>query len=380
MHVCLVGIEYPPDTDFGGIATYQYLLAKALEKNDIMVTVICGTHMADYDYYDGKIHVIRLHTIRNQETVHTFLEYREKVKETIIKINKVEKIDIIETPEFSGELLKCIHQNIPVLVKLHTSYNIWSHMNKCQLPSELHEHVIDAENEVLKNADKIICCSDLLKQMMPKYHNITLDRIEVVPNMADLDNFYPLPNNHISNKILFCGSLERRKGIYILAKAIPLVLEKISDAIFEFVGNDNNKDELLKLLPIKYHKNLEFIGHKFNNELNSYYNEAKIGIIPSLFDNFPYVALEALSTELPIIASDNTGIKEMITDNNSGILYQNENYINLANEIVKLYLDDNKRLLLGQNGRQEILNKYSPQIVCEKMINIYKEVIKNYGK
>ena len=62
MHICLVGIEYPIDTNFGGISTYQFLLAKSLAKLNNKVTVICGTDKDDYDYYENDIHIIRLHT------------------------------------------------------------------------------------------------------------------------------------------------------------------------------------------------------------------------------------------------------------------------------------------------------------------------------
>ena len=93
MHICLVGIEYPIDTNFGGISTYQFLLAKSLAKFNNKVTVICGTDKDDYDYHENDIHIIRLHTRRDMETIDTFLSYRKKVKETIYKIDKENKID-----------------------------------------------------------------------------------------------------------------------------------------------------------------------------------------------------------------------------------------------------------------------------------------------
>lgn len=381
MHVCLIGIEYPPDTDFGGISTYQYLLAKELEKRKINVTVICGTNKSDYDYFDGSIHVIRLHTVRDQETVESFLNYRKKVAKTVLKINQDNKIDIIESPEFSGETLDCFDNvNIPIVIKLHTSYLIWSDLNNCKLPGKLHVNVVNAENEVLKKANAIICCSKALKKLMSKYYDISLKKIEVVPNVADLNRFFPISNNHKSNKILYCGALEPRKGINVLANAIPKVLDKIPEAIFEFVGDLKNKDNLTKLIPKKYHDSLVFVDRISNNVLNDYYNEARIGIIPSLFDSFPYVALEALSTELPIVASDNTGVKEMIIDNESGLLYKNGNAIDLADKIIELYFDVEKQHKFGICGREAVLNKYSPDVLVNEIIDIYKRVIYEYGK
>lgn len=391
LHVCLVNYEYPTETSLGGISTYQKLLAEGLVKLGHKVTVIAGAKNENQDYYENGVHVVRTIKVFPYKTVNDAVSYREKLCAIIEKVNAIDKIDIIESPEISAELVYYLrNRSIPVLIKLHTSYTIWHEFNKGlhMYPEEIENKVYQWEAELLKNADKIICCSNLLKQMMPKYHDITLDRIEVVPNMADLENFYPLPNNHNSNKILYCGVVEKRKGAYILAKAIPLVLEKIPDAIFEFVGDNSKKEKnglsvkenLLEVIPSKYHKNLEFVGQKSNIELNNYYNEARIGVIPSLFDNFPYVALEELTTELPIVASKNTGVSEMIEHDKSGFIYDETNYEELAELIIKLYQDDNKRLLLGKNGRQEVLNKYSSKLICNRMVDIYKEVIDEYSR
>ncbi len=392
MHICLVGIEYPIDTSFGGISTYQFLLAKSLAKLNNKVTVICGTDKDDYDYHENDIHIIRLHTRRDVETIDTFLSYRKKVKETIYKIDKENKIDIIETPEFSGEIIEFLKgRKIPVVVKLHTSYKIWSSLNNIKLPIKLHNLIIKTENSVLMNADKITCCSNLLKKLMPKYHEIkNYEKIEVIGNPANIYDFYPTKNSHQSNTILFCGSVERRKGVFILAKAIPIVIDTLKDEKikFQLIGNystknkngANQKEEILKSIPEKYHKYIDFTGPIDNKKLNEYFNNARIGVIPSLFDNLPYVAMEELLTELPIVASSNTGIKEMITDNESGLLYPPEDYKLLAESIIKLYQNKEFAKEMGIKGRKEILNKYSPNKIAKENIKIYQEAIKDYNE
>ena len=143
MHICLVGIEYPKDTNFGGIATYQSLIARGLVKLGHRVTVICGTDKDDYEYYENNIHVIRLHTIRSEETVETYYFYRKKIQDIILKVNEKDPIDIIETPEFSGEIVNYLKsRRVPVVTKLHTSYTIWAHLNKTKLPTKLHKEVL----------------------------------------------------------------------------------------------------------------------------------------------------------------------------------------------------------------------------------------------
>ena len=385
IHVCLVGIEYPPDTDFGGISTYQKSLADTLISLGHKVTVICGSEENSKDYYENNIHVIRLFTSRIKENTKSFNDYRHLVKSTILKINEQEKIDIIETPEFSGEIVEFLkNRNIPVVVKLHTSYKIWSKFNNSQINRELNNQIIKVENLIMMYADKLICCSQILKDLLPIYHNkININNIEVVPNPANIDSFYPIKNNHNSKTILYCGNFEKRKGIFNLAKAIPLIFNEIKDKElkFQIIGNyfEETKRKFLEKIPKKYHKHIEFLGYIENKELNKYYNNARIGVIPSLFDNLPYVAMEELLTELPIVASQNTGIKEMIENEKSGILYDPNDYVALANGVVKLYKNTELAKICGKNGRKEILNKYSPETIAKKTIRIYEQVIKNYN-
>ena len=215
-------------------------------------------------------------------------------------------------------------------------------------PDFIEEEIRKNENLLLDKSNKIICCSALLKDLMYEYHKSDkLDTIEVVGNPADIVNFYPTKDNHNSKTILYCGNLIKRKGIFSLAEAIPMILDKLNDneIKIQLIGSydgaeqsgTSTKDTLLSMIPEKYHNQLEFLGQVDHSLLNKYYNEARIGVIPSLFDNLPYVAMEELLTELPIAASNNTGIREMIEDNISGLLFDPTSPKEISDEVIKLY-------------------------------------------
>ena len=387
MHICLVNTEYPKETHFGGIATYQKLLAEELVRKGHKVTVIAASFDKNNDYYENGVHVIRIKKIIENEKYEDFVSYRIKVKEVIKEVDLKDKIDIIETPEFAAEvILYQRERKIPIVVKLHTSYKLWSLFNNVKHnDNKIHNEVLKIEDELLENADKIISCSNLLKNMMPDYYKfIDKNKIEVVPNPIDIDSFKPNKNNHNSKTVLFCGSIEKRKGVFVLAKAIPLVLDKLKDDYikFQFIGSYDNainaKNEIYNMIPEKYHNNLEFLGNISNNELNEYYNEAYVGIVGSLFDNFPYVALEEMLTELPVVASSNTGVKEMIEDNISGLLYEPEDYNKLAELIIYLFKNPDIAKKIGKKARLEIINKYNPSKIVEENLKIYRGVIDEF--
>ena len=394
LHVCLINIEYPKETSIGGISTYQKLLADELIRKGHKVTVIAASFDHDQDYYEDGVHVIRIKAEFPFNSKEEYINYRKRVNEILEEIVEKDKIDVIETPELSADtIIYQRNRKVPIVVKLHTSYKIWKEYNNDinHFSDDINEQILKYEDELLKNADKIISCSNLLRNMMKDYYDfIDINKIEVVPNPVDIESFKPTDNNHNTKTVMFCGSIEKRKGVYILAKAIPLVLDELKDDTikFQFIGNYENidvngtcaKDEIYKMLPEKYHNNIEFLGIIPNKDLNKYFNNAYIGVVGSLFDNFPYVALEEMLTGLPVIASSNTGVKEMVEDNISGLLYKPEDYNKLAKLIIYLFKNPDIAKEMGRKARLEIISKYNPSKIVDENIRIYMEAIHEFKR
>lgn len=268
MHICLVYNEYPKETDNGGIATYQFNMAKALQNEKNKITVIASSLESNQNYIENGIKIIRLKN-NLMGTLDEQLDYRNRVFKIIQEIDKNDKIDIIETPEIGAEALICVRKGtIPVIVKLHTSYKLWSQLNGQLLDDKTHKEMIKWEIEQLNKADAIISCSNLLKEIVEK--DIKRRDINVIPNPINTDMFYFTNIRKNSHKILYCGSLEYRKGILVLIKAIPLIIEKLGKEVeFELIGKDSlyNGKSMIKIiyevLPQKFHSNLkiqEFIS------------------------------------------------------------------------------------------------------------------------
>ena len=395
MHICLVHFEYPQETAVGGIGTYQKRNAEMLKKFGHDVTVIAGALEENQDYKENGIRIIRIKKGYDPyDTVEECLLYRNKINEIIEKVDKEHKIDVVEIPDLGAEGIifqRNKNRNIPIVVKLHTPTTMITEFNggATTFTEDVKNILANWENEFITNADKLISCTELLSHMIKqRFPKIKSKNIDVVYNVAELNNFYPNENNHKSKTILYCGTLEQRKGLFILAKAIPTIIDELADeeVRFDFIGNDFNRNDkliptseyMLSLIPENYHKYVHFLGQKKNSELNYYFNNARIAILPSLFDNLPYVAMEELATEIPLIASNNTGVKEMIVDGESGILYNPLNVQELCEKIVYLYKNPDVATNLGKNGRIAIENKFSEEKIIGQMEKIYEEAINEF--
>ena len=385
MKICLVHEEYPEETNFGGIATYQKLMGKYLKQLGHEVTIITRSLIKNHEYYENGIRVIRILWEKDKNKIKDYKLYRKKVAKKIKELVKNNEIDVIETPDWGAETTEYFdNRKIPIVVKLHTPLCIWQIYNKSGLEKNLNKLMLKWEKHIIMNADTVISCSHLLLEKLEKqYSDLDYSKIKIVPNPYNNKiclNHY----EHNSNIKLYVGSLEQRKGVDVLAKAITEFLKNCDkNAIFRFIGKDTDRndkhismiDYIKDIVPKEFHKNLEFIGHVKNSELEKYYAEAKIGVIPSTFDNLPYVAQEMLLTGLPIVASDNTGVKEMIEDNISGILFKNLDFQDLSKKLIDLYDNDKKRNLISKNARKHIIKIHDPLKIVQTMEKIYKEAI-----
>ena len=388
MNICLVHEEYPEETNFGGIATYQRNLAKGLMKLGHNIYIIARSYEKNKYYVENGITVFRLFQEPLEDKV---LEYKSYRRQVYLKIKELENIiDIIESPEWGAEVIDYLRDSsrkIPIVIKLHTPLKIWMEYNKCSLGPELTQIMISWERELIIKADKVISCTEILKKQVMEKMYIKKENIEIVPNPANLEDFYVIKDNP-KKYILFCGSLEMRKGVDVLARAIPKVLNKIPDIQWVFVGKDTNRNDknismikyIKEIIPEKYHGNIHFLGQIQNSRLNLIYSYAQIAVFPSAFDNFPYVVLEAMASGVPIIGSEHSGMKEMLDNGNCGVLCDCRNDAILADKIISLLKDCQLQKRLIENSLLRINERYSDISVAKKNYSVYQKTIENFKK
>jgi len=387
MKICYVHEEYPEETNFGGIATYQKQIAEQMVKLGHTVYVVTRALDKNKYYEENGVKVIRIYQEKSENVKLDYIEYRQKVKKVLDLLESNNCIDVIETPDWGAETIYYLrkeNRKVPIVLKLHTPLCVWQVYNKNGLDPSINSTMLLWEQECMKSANKVISCSKLLLEQMEK-QNEEIKNVEVIPNVIDTSGFYLKEPFHQSNVILFCGSIEERKGVLTLAKAINIIFKdmNIKDVNFLFVGKDTKRNEkeistiqyIKEIIDSKYHDNIEFLGQLTHDSLNKIMNESCIGVVPSLFDNFPYVALEEMTTGLPLIVSDNTGIKEIVKDQESAILFQAGNEYDLAEKIVSLYNDSERRKKIGTIGKNIVNEVLSNEKIVSQMIEIYKEVI-----
>ena len=383
MKICLVHEEYPEETNFGGIATYQKNCAEEYVKLGNQVTVICRGLYEDKEYIENGVKIFRIYVKETEDKVQNYIEYRERVCDLLRKLQKEKQFDILEVPDWGAETVFFEkYRKVPLVVRLHTPLKVWLRYNNNDF-GKVKDLMLKWENEMIMKADFVTCCSEALKRLIVQNFDIKESEIMVTPNPANITNFYFDKKIKKQNKIVFVGSLEERKGVITLAESLNTIFVKYPNLKIQFIGKDtirNNKN----ISTIKYVKeivdkrfldNIEFLGQIENYKINKYLNEAKVGVFPSLFDNFPYVVLESMITGLQIVGSENSGMKEMLDDDSS--LYISGDSDDLANKIINK-LELFKKEPINKRNIKRVNELYNPTKVCNAMLSLYDKTIINY--
>ena len=380
MKMCFVHEEYPNETNFGGIATYQKIVAEYYANNGNEVYVICRGKKDKY-YIENNVHIYRIGAKNDSNSVKSVKIYRKKISKKLIELQNNKKIEIIETPDWGANTIYFEkYRRIPLVVRFHTPLKIWLQYNNNYF-GKSKDLILKWENEIIKNASALTSCSELLKKLL--LHNYKINKkITVIPNPCNKNDFYYNSNNKTNNNLIYIGSLEERKGVITLAKALNKIMDKLKNNIVYFVGKDtdrNNinistKEYILSIIDKKYHKRLKFIGQINNKEINKYLNLSNLAIFPSTFDNYPYVVLEAMLAGKNIVISDNTGITDIVRENNYVFKSNDEN--DLAKQVLKFY--EEKKPFFNEKNVKKAIVTCNTKKICEITKSLYQKTIEKY--
>lgn len=166
-------------------------------------------------------------------------------------------------------------------------------------------------------------------------------------------------------KFLFIGRPSVYKGFNVLINALSHIDE--SDWTLTVIGDFQNLKNI-------YSKNISFVGKKNNNEVANFLRNSDVVIIPSLYETFGNVALEAMACAKPIIASRTGGLIELIDDSKNGFLVEPNNVIELRDTINYFIHNPNIHKSMGENSFKKS-KKYYWHIIAYDTNTLLRELL-----
>lgn len=204
------------------------------------------------------------------------------------------------------------------------------------------------EQLTYRSAQFIIHTTQQDADFVVKRYQIDVNKLHVIPNWVDTDLFKPLNIEKQPRSVCFVGRFEEQKNVQVLIAAM-----KDTEGTLILYGDGSLKRKLEELAPA-LHVNAQFRGPIANEELPAALNACEIFVLPSLYEGNPKVLLEAMACGLPVIGTNVAGIREVIHDNENGILC--EPHQESIHQALQTLLNDRaSHQRLGSAARKTIL-------------------------
>lgn len=178
--------------------------------------------------------------------------------------------------------------------------------------------------------------------------------------------------------ILFVGRLSVQKSVDTLIRAAARLHDRMENFVVLVIGEGSKHDELVQLsADLGIADRIQFRG--VTNEPEHYFAAADVFVLPSIFEGFSLVVVEAFRASLPVIASRLEGPAELIEDGDNGLLFEPRDEAALSEKLLMLFRDEALRRAMGQRGYQGYRGRYAIETYVQNTIALYERAPVNAG-
>jgi len=375
MRILTYSSPYPPE--LGGMQSHVYNLTQACARmgHEVRVVTARSQRSARVQQSDGPISVVRIPYANVPKTM--TLQYLSASAAYLTWLVLTWRPDILHVHSFWPDLLATKHL-YPLVRIVHTAHESL--------------FLIMAEQEryhrrlrfIVSNVDGLIGPSDELLNVargfgIPERSSIFL------PNGVDSEKFSPSVPGVVreryalspSTKIVLCPRrLVPKNGVNFLIESIPAILLMHPDTVLVIVGEGPERERLeSRARELNILEQVLFAGGISNDEINGYYADAELVVLPSLKEATSISALEAMSCAKPIVASNVGGLPYLVDEGVTGLLVPPADPSALAKAINELLSSPERRRAMGAAARARVLSELTWDHIASRTSEFYSQVL-----
>jgi D-inositol-3-phosphate glycosyltransferase len=284
------------------------------------------------------------------------------------------------------------HGNTPIIQMFHTLGMMKQRV--ARNPGEAEgDYRLEGERQVLRLADRVVAATPAELAQLQWLYQADTSKVVVIPPGVDTRRFYPIPPDEAKEFIgippcdrmlLFVGRIEPLKGIDTLIKAIALMHSEGVYVCLTVIGGDAESDteipnaEMSRLKAMCAEAGVTdlvtFLGKRSQETLPYYYCAAEAVVVPSYYESFGMVALEAMACGAPVVASQVGGLAFLVQDGVTGFTVPVDDPRALADRLTKLIRDPELRDRLGKQA-SAVATDYAWEKIAARIVDLYEQVL-----
>ncbi len=385
--ILILSWEYPPIVA-GGLARHVNKLSEALVAQGLEVHVLTrGGREHEQQEVRAGVHIHRVVEKEMPRDLDAFVAWVEGMNAHMHaagrQLGKRLRFDVVHGHDWLvagaaaglAERLRCRY-----LTTVHaTEYG--RHQGWVDKHPQSYIHGI--ETWMARRADHVITCSHYMRGHVADVYDIDETRITVIPNGIDPADLQPVgdleqlrarfaaPDERL---VLLVGRLVYEKGFQLALDALPQVIRRAGKVRFLVAGSGTHEAELrsqARTLGLMDHGT--FMGWIGDDVLHALYRIADLCVVPSIYEPFGLVALEAMASGCPCIVADTGGLREVVPNADVGLRFRSRDPRALARMMQRVLTDDALRDRLVAEASAHVL-RFDWSDVAEQTAHVYAEL------
>ena len=405
-HTCPLATLGGKDT--GGMNVYVRELTRQLGRMGVHVDVFTRSQdehvphvLHDLGYGNRVIHVPAgpEDPIQKYELSQHIPQYIEGIKQFASKKNN--DYDLIHSHYWMSGLAAEELGNdwgIPIVHMFHT---LGEMKNRVALTDDdrVSDFRIESESRIIGRVDRIIAATQAEQAQLQFLYQAKKRKISIIPPGVDTTRFYPIPADEAREFIgvdksryivLFVGRIEPLKGLETLIRAISFKkASQLEDITLVVIGGDPNvsqekmSKEMAKIQKLSDElsmgRTVVFLGKQAQDTLPYYYSAADVLVVPSHYESFGMVALEAMACGTPVIASEVGGLAYLVKDGETGYHVPDQDPDALCEKLMDIFDDPDHTRKMGLHA-VEYARDYAWTEIAPQIMGVYKSLVEGKAK
>jgi glycogen(starch) synthase len=387
MRVLLISWEYPPVIE-GGLGRHVRKLSENLVREGVEVHVLTrrGGGLPAEEVRHGVV-VHRVQEPPFPKDINAFVRWVDHMnadmRELALELCDRFDFEVVHSHDWLvASVAEAIACGIgrPWLVTVHaTEYG--RHQGWVQNHPQSHIHAV--ERRMVKRADRVVTCSQYMRGHVASVFELSARRITVIQNGVDPGDLEPVSHDlpglrsrfarQDERLVLMVGRLVYEKGFHLALDALAAVVRRRGDVRFVVAGTGTAEAELKRQsrrLGLSTYGT--FLGWAGDDMLHSLYRVAEVCIVPSIYEPFGLVALEAMASGCPCVVADTGGLREVVpADGTAGLRFRSRDSDALERVLERVLTDEEARGQLVAEGREHVLSFGWPD-VARRTLAIYE--------
>jgi glycogen(starch) synthase len=384
--VLILSWEYPPLIE-GGLARHVRKLSEGLVEREVEVHVLTrGGEESPAEELMNGVHVHRVREPTRPAELNEFVAWVERMNSDMlaagVELGDRHSFDLVHGHDWLVANA-CDHLAKRFEAPLVTTIHATEHgRHQGHVDKHPQSYIHGVERWITNRSDRVIACSTFMREQIVDVFGVPESAIEVIPNGIDPEDLQPHDDAELrrlraefaapdESLVLLVGRLVYEKGFQFALEALPSIIETLPRTRFVVAGSGTHEAELRRQaeeLGLMEHGT--FVGWIGDDVLHSLYRIADVCVVPSIYEPFGLVALEAMASSCPCIVADTGGLREVVPHDEVGLRFRARDPQSLAEMTVRV-LEDAELCRRLVADAIEHLGRFDWGDVAERTIEVY---------